>query len=198
LTNVTSLIEVVNSLFGPRNRPPRGRTVQSLGDGMVHVEYPGDDYVYLVTVQQVPRTVLPLERPIAVGEAQGVPVQLVRVAVANHVEVTLDAASGPARDAALAAFEEVYRRWERDDGRGRPPSWPAEHLALIPITVSDDLGTVYRREAGEAGGRGTEFRSRWNFLPVPPAAAAELTLRFTPPAGPPVEVTLFLPRTASI
>jgi hypothetical protein len=30
--------------------------------------------------------------------------------------------------------------------------------------VVDDLGTVYRHESGEAGGHGTEFRSRWNFL----------------------------------
>ena len=95
VTVVTSLIDVVNSLFDPRNRPPRGRAMQRLGDGMVHVEYPEDDYVYLVTVQQVPRTVLPLERPIAVGEPKGMPVQLIQVAVANHVEVTLDAAPAP-------------------------------------------------------------------------------------------------------
>jgi hypothetical protein len=196
VTNVTSLIEVVNSLFSPRNQPLAGRSMRSLGEGMVHLEYDGDDYVYLVTVQQVPRTVLPLARPIAVGEAQGVPVQLMRVAVANHVEVTLDAASGPARDAALAAFEAVYRQWEQDDGQGQPPSWPAEQLAATPMTVSDDLGTVYRPESGEAGGRGTEFRSRRNFLPLPPAAAAELTLRFTPPTGQPVEVTLLLPSMA--
>jgi hypothetical protein len=198
VTVVTSLINVVNSLFDPRNRPPRGRAMQRLGDGMVHVEYPEDDYVYLVTVQQVPRTVLPLERPIAVGEPNRMPVQLIQVAVANHVEVTLDAAPGPARDAALAAFGEGYRRWERDDDQGRPPAWPAEQFGTISIAVVDDLGTVYRRESGEAGGHGTEFRSRWNFLPAPPAAAGWLTLRFTPQAGTPVEVELSLPGTAAV
>jgi hypothetical protein len=110
-------------------------------------------------------------------------------AVANHVEVTLDAALGPARDAALAAFGEGYRRWERVDDQSRPPAWPAEQLGTISITVVDDLGTVYRRESGGAGGHGTEFRSRWNFLPTPPAAAVWLTLRFTPQAGTPLEAS---------
>jgi hypothetical protein len=54
VTVVTSLIDVVNSLFDPRNRPPRGRAMQRLGDGMVHVEYPEDDYVYLVTSGRFP------------------------------------------------------------------------------------------------------------------------------------------------
>jgi hypothetical protein len=126
------------------------------------------------------------------------PVQLIRVAVANHVEVILDAAPGPARDAALAAFGEGYRRWQRDDDQGRAPVWPAEQLATISMTVVDDLGTVYRRESGEAGGHGTGFRSRCNFLPTPSAAAGWLTLRFTPPAGTPVEVELFLAGTAAV
>jgi hypothetical protein len=41
VTGVTSLIDVVNSLFDPRHRPVRGRTMQRLGDGIVHVDYPG-------------------------------------------------------------------------------------------------------------------------------------------------------------
>ena len=125
-------------------------------------------------------------------------VQLIQVAVANHVEVDSRRRPGPARDAALAAFGEGYRRWERDDDQGRPPAWPGEQLGTIFITVVDDLGTVYRRESGEAGGHGTEFRSRWNFLATPPAAAGWLTLRFTPPAGTPVEVELPLPGTAAV
>jgi len=116
----------------------------------------------------------------------------------GHREVTLDAAPGPGRDAALAAFGEGYRRWERDDDQGRPPAWPAAQLGTISLTVVDDLGTVYRRESGEAGGHGTEFRSRWNFLPTPPAAAGWLTLRFTPPVGTPVEVELSLPGAAAV
>jgi len=78
---------------------------------------------------------------------------------------------------------------------------PAAIRALrsaIAIAVVDDLGTVYRRESGEAGGHGTEFRSRWNVLPTAPAAAGWLTLRFTPQAGTPVEVELSLPGTAAV
>jgi hypothetical protein len=112
--------------------------------------------------------------------------------------VTLDAGPGPARDAALTAFEERYRRWESDGAQGQPPAWPAEQLGSIRITVDDDLSTVYRRESGEASGHGTELRSRWNFLPTPPAAAARLTLRFTPQRAPPVEVELSLPGTADV
>jgi hypothetical protein len=58
--------------------------------------------------------------------------------------------------------------------------------------------TDYRRESGEAGGHGTEFRSRCNFLPAPPAAAGRLTLRFTPQVGTPVEVELSLPGAAAV
>jgi hypothetical protein len=90
------------------------------------------------------------------------------------------------------------RRWERDDDQGRPSAWPAEQLATTSITVVDDLGRVYRRESGEAGGHGTEFRSRCNFLATPPAAAGWLTLRFTPQPGTPVEVELSLAGTAAV
>ncbi|MFC3736731.1 hypothetical protein [Paractinoplanes deccanensis] len=164
-----------------------------LDDGVVQVEYAGDDHVYLVTVRQIPRVALPLQGPVEAGEVSGVPVELVGVAVANHVEVTLDAARGAARDAALSAFRQLYRRWEHDKGRGEPPSWPAEEIGAIPMAISDDLGTVYRRHSGRAGGHGSEFEARWSYLPVPSAQASRLTLRFAPHGGDPVEVELPLP-----
>ncbi|MCU7726298.1 hypothetical protein ODJ79_21425 [Actinoplanes sp. KI2] len=191
---MTTLIEVVNSLFGARVSGSPGRSMSALGDGAIHLEFPEDDHVYLVTVRQIPRTVLPLDRPVALGELAGVPFQLVRVAVANHVEVTLDAAAGPARDAALGAYQQLFRQWEQDGDVDRhPPAWPAEQLRAVPSTVSDDVGTVYRFQSGEAGGPGTEFRARSNYLPTPPAGATALSLRFTPRDGAPVEVELPLP-----
>jgi len=194
---VTTLIDVVNSLFSAPAAQLHGRSMQALGDGAIHVEFPEDDYVYLVTVRQVPRIVLPLKHPVGLGDVAGVPVQLVRVAVANYVEVILDAASGLGREAALSVFEQLYRQWDQDGDRERhPPAWPAEQLGAIPLAISDDMGTTYRNHSGEAGGQGTEFRARWNFLPSPPAQATTLTLRFTPRDSAPVEVELPLPKAA--
>jgi hypothetical protein len=198
LAGVTSLLEVVNSLFGPPGGPRHARSMEVIGDGVIHVEYPEDDHVYLVTVRRIPRIVLPLQGPLRVGALAGVPVQLVRIAVANHVQVILDAAPGPERDAALADFEQRYRQWEQDSNRNRqPPAWPAEQLSAIPIAIFDDLGTVYRSHSAEAGGHGTEFRSRRNFLPAPPQQAKRLTVQVTPSEGTPVEVEIPLPRASA-
>lgn len=198
---VASLDDVVGSLFAAPGQPGRDRGVTLLDDGVVqvayHVEYPEDDHVYLVTVRQVQRIVLPMRQPVGAGDVAGVPVELVRVAVANQVEVTFDAAPGPARDAAFGAFEERYRRWEQDGGRGQPPPWPAEQIGEIPLAIADEVGTVYRRHCGQAGGHGTEFAARWAFLPVPPARATRLTVRFTAHAGEPIEVELPLPRAGA-
>jgi hypothetical protein len=197
VAGVTSPIEVVNSLFGKPGGPRHARSMEVIGDGAVHVEYPEDDHVYLVTVRQIPRIVLPLQGPLMVGARAGVPVQLVRIAVANHVEVTLDATPGPERDATLADFEQRYRQWEQGDSRNRqPPAWPAEQFSAIPIAISDDLGTAYHRQSVEAGGHGTEFRSRWKFLPAAPELATRLTVRLTPSEGAPVEVELPLPNAS--
>lgn len=67
-----------------------------------------------------------------------------------------------------------------------------------PLEISDDVGTVYRRHCGTAGGHGTEFEVRWSFVPVPPAQAAKLTLRFTPYADATVDIVVPLFREAEL
>ena len=175
---------------------PTGRSVQRLSDEAFHVDYHDADHVYLVTVRQVPRVRLPLERPVRVGDSDGVGVELAEVTVANHVEIVLDGEQGPARDAAFEAFTARYKHWEAGAARGSPPPpWPEEQLTRIAIEVSDDIGTAYRKDCGQSGGMGTEWECRLAFLPTPPPTAHSLTVVATPPGGPRVTVQIPLPST---
>jgi len=190
-TDVSSLEDVVRALFRGRTDIPQPRHVQRLGAGVFHLDHEDPDHVYLVTIREIPRVELPLDHPVVVGPVGGVPAQLVRVAIANHVELRLDAVPGPAQDAALREFTDRFEEWSRAGTHEPPPAWPAEEFARIRVSVSDDLGTPYRISSGQSGGTGTEWEVRWSFLPTPPPQATRLTLRFFPPAG--TETVVALP-----
>ncbi|MBE1485355.1 hypothetical protein [Plantactinospora soyae] len=192
---MTDLAGVIRSLLfrHPTESSPVPGSVELLDDGTFHVDYHDPEYVYLVTVRQVPRVRLPLDRSMPVGEVAGVPAELVQVSIANHVDVLLDAGPGPSRDAASNDFAAAYRQWERQAEPDTPPPWPGEQLGAIALAVSDDVGTSYRRVSGQTGGPGKEWQVRWSFRPTPPATAGRLTLDFTPPAGAAVRIDLPLP-----
>jgi hypothetical protein len=197
VVRIIQLADVVGSLLFRRPEEPLpASTVERLGEGVFHLDYDDPDRVYLVTVRQVPRIRLPLERPVVVGEAAGVRAQLVGVALANHIEVALDAEEGPSRQAGLSDFMARYEEWGRQAGREPPPSWPAEEFARIALSASDDVGTVYRHASGESGGSGTEWVVRRALLPTPPAQARRLTLHFSAPTGPPVDIGFPLPASS--
>lgn len=186
--------DVIDDLFRRSKELPRGRHVERLDQGTYHLDYHDSDRVYLLTVRQVLRVRLPFERPYVVGEVDGVRAQLVQVAVANHVEVALDAEQGPARQAALANYVACFEEWaQRGDREGWPPRCPAERFAVLRPHVSDDIGTPYRFASGQAGGTGTEWEATWRFLPAPPVEARLLTLRFSSPGAPPIALDLPLP-----
>lgn len=191
---MTDREDVIRALLfrRPRAEPePLAGSVERLDDGAFHVDYHDPDHVYLVTVRQVPRIRLPLERPVLVGEVAGVRAELVQVSLANHIEVTLDAEHAPPRETALSDYMALYRQWEERAERGSPPPpQPGEQFGRIAVTISDDLGTRYRRASGEFGGMGTEWVVRWLFRPTPPATARRLMLDFTSPDGTPVKVNL--------
>ncbi|KUL28864.1 hypothetical protein [Actinoplanes awajinensis] len=148
-----------------------------------HAEFLDDpDHAYLVTVERVPRVRLPLSNPVLAAETHdGVRALLTDVAIANHVEVTLDAEATPATRAAVTAYRAAFEAWATSPDRDHPPSWPGETLMHLPVTVTDDLGTSYRMSSGHGGGDGAEWRAHHKFLPRPPAAARLLTIHL--PAG---------------
>ncbi|MGI5153038.1 hypothetical protein ACQEVC_42780 [Plantactinospora sp. CA-294935] len=193
---MTDLDDVVRALFQPSDSEPapRVRSVERISDGALHVDYHDPGHVYLVTVRRVPRIRLPLERPVPVGVVGGVQAELVQVSVANHIEVTLDAEPGPARETSLRDYLSSYGQWEERTAHATPPpQWPAEQFRRIAVEVSDDVDTPYRLVSGQLGGTGSESTVQWGFRPPPPAAARRLTLTFTSPDGPLAKIDLPLP-----
>jgi hypothetical protein len=161
--------------------------------GTLHLDYGDDDRVFLVTVREIPRLRLALDDAVAVGEIDGVGVALVSVAVANHVEVRIDASPGPVRDQRTRLFQAARAAWETAAQPGTmPPPWPAETLMSLAIEVSDDVATDYRRVFAQAGGEDSPWASVWQFLPCPPEAAGRLNLALTV-GEETVEVDLELP-----
>ncbi|MEV1328621.1 hypothetical protein AB0J20_03480 [Micromonospora costi] len=192
---MTGIEDVIRSLLFRRpSEPPPAGSVERLADGTFHLDHHDPDHVYLLTVREVPRVPLPVEGPTEVGEFDGVRAHLVRVALANHVEVTLDAEPGPARETASRDFAIRYEEWGRRADGDPPPPWPAERFRRLVPGLSDDTGTAYRLASGQAGGTGTEWEVRWSFLPTPPPAARRLTLRFSPGGGEALTIDVPLPR----
>jgi hypothetical protein len=200
---VAEIEDVVGDLLHhPRDDgapPPCTRTMERLDrmDSRVapaglHLDYGDGDRVFLVTVREVPRVPLALDGAVGLGDIDGVEVALVSVAVANHVEVGLDALPGPVRNERTRLFEAARSVWETA-ASPVPPPWPAEALGPPEIELSDDVGTDYRRVSGETGGEGSPWASLWRFLPRPPEAAGSLTLALTAPGHATVEVGLALP-----
>lgn len=186
--------DAVEGLFGrhDRRRPLPNRSMHRLDQGVFHFDFRDDDpdNVYLVTVERVPRVRLPLEPPVVVGEVDGVRALLVRVSVANHVEVTLDAEDSPRTRTLTEAYLAAEAVWVNASGPDQhPPESPgAERFLHLLISVTDDAGTEYHMSSGSGGGSDTPWRMHWDFLPVPPPQARRLTIHF--PAG---EVEFALP-----
>ncbi len=190
---------VVDSLFSarPRQTPPAPRSVHRLREGVYHLDY-HDDHVYVVTIQQIRRVRLPIDPPVTVANIDGVAVQLVGVSYANHVEVVLDAAPGPERDAQLERFWTAWQQWaDRRDIEQPRPSWPATGLTQIVITIDDDAGTDYRCASGQAGGMDTAYQNAMAFTPGPPPEARMLTIKFAAPEQTPATIEVPLPPPAA-
>ncbi|MFI1994763.1 hypothetical protein [Actinoplanes sp. NPDC020271] len=185
--------EALDALFErPRRRTVAHRSMTRLdhdrlvdGSAALHVDFHEDDpdHVYLITVERVPRVRLPLPAPVVAAEIGGVRALLVRVSIANHVEVTLDAEDTPRTRATTEGYRAAVTAWAESTGPDRqPPTSPgATTFPHVPITVTDDAGTEYRRTGGSGGGPETPWRMHWDFRPVPPPEARRLTIRF--PAG---------------
>lgn len=81
----------------------------------------------------------------------------------------------------LQAFEEWgnKRRGPNPELAGEPPTMPAiPVLERIQVTLTDDVGTLYRRVAGQVAGTSTEWDAAWTYAPTPPDTADTLTVRF--------------------
>jgi hypothetical protein len=160
----------------------------------LHLDYGDGDHVFLVTIREVPRVPLTLDQAVRVGDIDGVEVALASVAIANHVEIGLDALPGPIRNERTHLFQAARASWEAAAQPGSvPPPWPAESLRPLVIGLSDDVGTDYRHVSGESGGEDTPWAAIWRFLPRPPEAAGQLRLAFTAPGQATVDIELRLP-----
>jgi hypothetical protein len=157
------------------------------------VYYNDYDHVFLVSVQEVPRQGLPFDRPLVVGGVDDVQIVLKDVAIANHVELLLDAEEGQGKVAAIEAYRAEHERWMATAPDGVPPVWPATRLMEIAVNVVDDVGTDYQQSTGRAGGEGMEWELQLTFLPAPPTQARHLYLDFASPEAEPVRLELPLP-----
>jgi hypothetical protein len=193
---MVDIADVTNDLMASpegadRLRHGRDRSAFRAAPGVLHLDYGEDEGVFLVTVQQVPRIRLPLGAPVHVATVDGVGIALVSVALANHVEVRLDALPGPRQAELTGAFEAEHGAWAAAaQPDAMPPPWPAESCTALGIAVADDVGTAYVRAFGQAGGDGTPCETRATFRPQPPDEATSLILTFTAPDAEPATVTL--------
>ena len=137
------------------------------------VDYGAEDEVFDLAVTRVRRRRLGVPDPAVVARLEGVDVSLVSVALADQVEVTLDAGTvGPSPSSG----------WE---------AWPAELITRgVTMTLADDAATRYRFTHGEAGGESHPWRVHRRFLPLPPPRATVLRLGFTTADHPPVTLSI--------
>lgn len=190
LRKVDDLDEVTNELLTSSREVGRRRSALRIQRGVVHLDFGDPDAVFRVTVQKVTRTRLTLDRPIDVGVFDDVTYALTDVAVANHIEVRVDAVPGPRQGELTASFQADYDRWARaSPPNGMPPPWPAESCSL-GIAVTDDVGTGYARQFGQVGGEDRPWETWAMFWPTPPPEATTITLTFTAPGRSPATVTL--------
>jgi len=80
-----------------------------------------------------------------------------------------------------ARFEEDLAGWVKyapaDPASGAThPRQPGELLTRLPLTLSDDVGTLYHSPGRLAGGTGTEWRAEWRFEPGVPQQTTRLTV----------------------
>lgn len=138
-----------------------------LHDGRgLHLDFGEGDQVFLVGVQRIIRRWLTLPPETTLGPVDGKMIAVRSVALANHVEVTLDAADDTAEGVGAA-----------DAGAAL---WPGDRVMReIRVSVSDDLSTVYRMVSAEAGGEEHPWRALTRFLPTPPPDATALDLTFS-------------------
>jgi hypothetical protein len=142
------------------------RHAELLHDGRgLHVDFGEADQVFLVSVQRIPRRWLTVPSESTVGRIDGTVIAVHSVAIANHLEVTLDAVDAP--EVAIPAPSDA-----------RP--WPGDRvMRKIHVAMSDERSTAYRLVSGEAGGEEHPWRACLRFLPLPPPNATVLDLNFS-------------------
>lgn len=141
--------------------------VELLHDGRgLHVDFGEGDQVFLVSVRRILRRRLTLPSESTVGHVDGAVIAVRAVAIANHLEVTLDAVEPPERE--LPA----------PDTNATP--WPGERVMReIRVVIKDEFSTAYRLVSAEAGGEEHPWRACLRFLPLPPTNATALDVDFT-------------------
>ena len=128
---------------------PRSRSVCRLAEGSRQVDYDEPDQVFIVSVQRIPRHRLGADQPLNLGVMDGLQVQLTAANVDNEVGVHLQFENDDRRRAREAVFL-LRRSEELTDAAAAgaaPPPDPAQGLAAVTLTLTDDLGTAYERTA---------------------------------------------------
>ncbi|NHC15036.1 hypothetical protein [Motilibacter deserti] len=173
MTNLESATSAI--VLGTDGRGGEDQWRALLSEDTAHVDLGDPDQVFLVHVVAVPRARVPVEG--STVEFEGLELRLVSVAVDNFVTLELEGV-GPLAAERRSAYEAEWRAWTETGAQTgeAPPSWPAEVLAQVPLTVNDDRGTQYQLNSGEAGGTGTPWRYLARFRPAPPSTVRELVV----------------------
>jgi hypothetical protein len=157
--------------FDKRNRlGTPSREMEVLDEGVVHIDYGDPDHLFIARIQVVPRLRLPVREDV-VTQVEEVDVRIVDVSVHNFISVTVRGI-GSAADSIERDYEEKYAAW-LEDPSGQSPTYPAERLSLLTLSVQDDLGTRYEFRSGMAGGE-DPWAFTWRFTPTPPDTATGL------------------------
>lgn len=155
-----------------------GRSAMRMRAGTYCLQFTEDtEHALVVTVQQFPRTIIPLLSPAAICRLEGLDVLLVKASYAVYLELTFAIAVSALREAGHAEHSAALDGWLASSHGHSPPEWPIMQMARRPLAVTDDLGTQYECVSGAAGGTGAEWVTQQNFSPCPPPGATALYLK---------------------
>ena len=128
-------------------------------------------------------TVLAPARSLA--DVDGITVLLVSLEMwTSWVSVRLAGLPSELTDELEAGFQNKLEEWAaqtkqaREAGSKEPrlADQPGNRLMQMPLSLEDDLGTLYQAHHRSAGGTGTEWRSEWRFEPGVPREATRLNV----------------------
>lgn len=172
-------------VFGQSGRGPAlASSKQLLDEGLVHADFYDPDWVFLVRVTQVSRVALTVPDT-RVARVDGVDVYLVGASIDNYLTLVLEGRKPPGGQLGHehAVATQDWAAPAAAGGVGQPPRWPAERLARIEVTVTDDQGSAYQMSSAEAGGEDSPWRFVQHFRATPPPTAATLFVRFQSEGG---------------
>lgn len=120
----------------------------------------------------------------ALADADGVTVLLVSVeAWTDELRLRLAAQRSALTDELDVEYQAAMAHWvtladeSQASGVKVPaPHPPAERLTRLPLSLNDDVGTVYEAGDRQSGGYGSEWRAEWQFTPGVPPEATRLTV----------------------